>query len=102
MRGLRDPNRRKRCAWRGRRDSPALLRGVIRLDTSFIMDLWNGGGIPLLMAAYIYYQGKLHREEVDKLSTALSEQTKAVVDMTAKVEIMLSEYIDSHKGGESA
>lgn len=81
---------------------PRIIKGVIKLDTSFIMDLWNGGGIPLLMAAYIYYQGKLHREEVDKLSTALSEQTKAVVDMTAKVEIMLSEYIDSHKGGESA
>lgn len=53
------------------------------------------------MAAYIYYQGRLHREEVEKLSTALSEQTKAVVDMTAKVEIMLSEYVDSRKGGES-
>lgn len=79
---------------------PRIIKGVFGLDTSFIMDLWNGGGIPLLMAAYIYYQGKLHREEVNKLSEALTEQTKAVVDMTAKVEIMLSEYTDSHKGGD--
>lgn len=79
---------------------PRIIKGVFGLDTSFIMDLWNGGGIPLLMAAYIYYQGKLHREDVNKLSEALTEQTKAVVDMTAKVEIMLSEYIDNRKGGD--
>ena len=70
------------------------------MDTSSIMDIWNGGGIPLLMAAYIYYQGKLHREEVDNLSEALAEQTKAVVNMTAKVEVVLSEYANSRKGGD--
>lgn len=62
------------------------------MDTSIILDAWNLGGMPLLMALYIWYQGKLHREEVTKLSDALNEQTKAVVEMTAKVEIMLNEY----------
>lgn len=50
------------------------------------------------MALYIWYQGKLHREEVTKLSDALTEQTKAVVEMTAKVEIMLNEYTGAKVG----
>lgn len=62
------------------------------MDSTFLLDLFNNGGIPLLMAAYIYYQGKLHREEVSKLSEALNSQTKAVVEMTAKVEVLLNEY----------
>lgn len=66
--------------------------GGLSLITTTLLDLFNNGGIPLIMAAYIYYQGKLHREEVSKLSEALNDQTKAVVEMTAKVEVLLNEY----------
>lgn len=62
------------------------------MELNVLLEIWNLGGMPLLMALYIWYQGKLHREEVNKMSDALSDQTKAVVEMTAKVEVMLNEY----------
>ena len=62
------------------------------MELNVLLEIWNLGGMPLLMALYIWYQGKLHREEVNKLSDALNDQTKAVVEMTAKVEVMLNEY----------
>ena len=86
----------------GTESYPILRKGKYNMDST-LLDLFNSGGIPLLMAAYIYYQGKLHREEVSKLSEALNDQTKAVVEMTAKVEVLLNEYtrnIDEHVKGD--
>ena len=70
---------------------PPFMRKETKMETNILLELWNNGGIPLLMAAYIWYQSKLHREEISELRNALNEQTKAMTELISKQEMMFNE-----------
>lgn len=70
---------------------PPFMRKETKMETNILLELWNNGGVPLLMAAYIWYQSKLHREEISELRNALNEQTKAMTELISKQEMMFNE-----------